>query len=203
MFKGSATLLASLAAAVAFPLLALATPLPGWWAAATSVAVFVGVWLASKPSSGGGLSDDAVLEAQGETSRRLVADAVDAIARLRKAAGAIRDPDMRDQVTALMQTGERVVKDVRENPDRAMSVRRLLTFYLPNAASVAEGWRTLESRTSASATERMTQARDVMKSLTSACAQYADDVAEPELQSLDLDLKILKDALKADQNSLT
>ena len=110
---------------------------------------------------------------------------------------------MRDQVTALMQTGERVVKDVRENPDRAMSVRRLLTFYLPNAASVAEGWRTLESRTSASATERMTQARDVMKSLTSACAQYADDVAEPELQSLDLDLKILKDALKADQKSLT
>jgi hypothetical protein len=95
------------------------------------------------------------------------------------------------------------VKDVRENPDRAMAVRRLLTFYLPNAASVAEGWRTLESRTSASATERMTQARDVMKSLTAAFDQYADAVAEPELQSLDLDLKILKDALKADQKSLT
>jgi hypothetical protein len=203
MFKGSATLLASLAAAVTFPLLALATPLPWWWAAGASAAVFVGVWLAGKPSSGGGLSDDAVLEARGDTSRRLVADAVDAIARLRKAAGSIRDPDMREQVSALLQTGERVVKDVRENPDRAMAVRRLLTFYLPNAASVAEGWRTLETRTSASATERMTQARDVMKSLTAAFDQYADAVAEPELQTLDLDLKILKDALKADQKSLT
>jgi len=203
MFKGSATLLASLAAAVTFPLLALATPLPWWWAAGASAAVFVGVWLAGKPSSGGGLSDDAVLEARGDTSRRLVADAVDAIARLRKAAGSIRDPDMREQVAALLETGERVVKDVRENPDRAMAVRRLLTFYLPNAASVAEGWRTLETRTSASATERMTQARDVMKSLTAAFDQYADAVAEPELQSLDLDLKILKDALKADQKSLT
>jgi 5-bromo-4-chloroindolyl phosphate hydrolysis protein len=177
--------------------------LPWWWAAGASVAVFVGVWLAGKPSSGGGLSDDAVLEARGDTSRRLVTDAVDAIARLRKAAGSIRDPDMREQVAALLQTGERVVKDVRENPDRAMAVRRLLTFYLPNAASVAEGWRTLETRTSASATERMTQARDVMKSLTAAFDQYADAVAEPELQSLDLDLKILKDALKADQKSLT
>ena len=88
-------------------------------------------------------------------------------------------------------------------PAFAAALREAGSFYLPNAASVAEGWRTLETRTSASATERMTQARDVMKSLTAAFDQYADAVAEPELQSLDLDLKILKDALKADQKSLT
>ncbi|HWW24753.1 MAG TPA: hypothetical protein VNZ85_02535 [Caulobacter sp.] len=44
----------------------------------------------------------------------------------------------------------------------------------------------------------MTQTREVMGGLSQAFAKYADDVAEPELQTLDLDLRVLKDALKAD-----
>jgi hypothetical protein len=192
-----ATLLASLAAALAFPLLALVLHLPWWLAALVTAAIFAGVWLVLKPPAGGGVLDDTALEARNDTSRLLLAEASEAVARLQKVGKSIRDPGMRDQVARLTQTGERVLKDVRETPARAMAVRRLLTFYLPNAASVAEGWRTLESR-AAPSTERMTQAREVMHGLTDAFAKYADDVAEPELETLDLDLKVLKDALKAD-----
>ena len=46
--------------------------------------------------------------------------------------------------------------------------------------------------------ERIDQTRSTMHALGQAFAKFADDVAEPQLQELDLDLKVLNDALKAD-----
>ena len=73
----------------------------------------------------------------------------------------------------------------------------MLTFYLPNAASLAEGWRTLETRSSPSP-ERIAQTRETMQALGDAFGKFADQAVAPQLQALDLDLKVLNDALKAD-----
>jgi hypothetical protein len=86
---------------------------------------------------------------------------------------------------------------VRADPTRAMAVRRLLTFYLPNAASLAEGWVALEGRALPSP-ERMTQTGQTLRSLNEAFAKFADDMAEPQMQTLDVDLKVVNDALKSD-----
>jgi hypothetical protein len=151
----------------------------------------------------------------------LLTDALAALGRLQAAAKAIHDPAMRAQVQSLAATGDKVVKGVKANPERAMAVRRLLTFYLPNAASLAEGWRALEDRarpTDERVTQtrdtmlaqnqafsqfaddlvRVTQTRDTMLALNQAFSQFADDLVEPQLQTLDLDLKVLNDALHAD-----
>ncbi|MGR4866158.1 5-bromo-4-chloroindolyl phosphate hydrolysis family protein [Caulobacter sp. LARHSG274] len=199
MGRGAATLLAAVAAAVTLPLLALGLSLPWWLALALALAVFGGVWLVLKPSGdpGPGLTDEAVLDARSATAQGLLLEATTAMDRLRKVRREIQDPPMRAEIAHLLEVGDKVVREVREDPSRAMAVRRLLTFYLPNAASVADGWRTLEAR-SVPSTARMTQTREVMGGLSQAFAKYADDVAEPELQTLDLDLKVLKDALKAD-----
>lgn len=202
MRRGTSTLLAAVAAALTLPLLALGLNLPWWLALLVAVAVFGGVWLMLKPGGGlgVGLSDASLLEARSDTAQGLLREAADAIERLRKVRREIKDAPMRTEIARLLEVGDKVVREVREDPSRAMAVRRLLTFYLPNAASVADGWRTLETRATPSA-ERMTQTREVMGGLSQAFAKYADDVAEPELQTLDLDLKVLKDALKADLSS--
>jgi len=76
-------------------------------------------------------------------------------------------------------------------------VRRLLSFYLPNAASLAEGWRALETRITPS-DDRMNQTRETVKALGDAFDRFADQASEPQLKTLDLDLKVLNDALKSD-----
>ena len=199
MGRDTPILISGVAAAVALPVLALGLGLPLWLSAVIAAAVFAGAWLLlrSGGGAGAGLTDDALMDARYDTARDLLADGSGAQERLLKAVRAVKDAPMRAEIQNLADTGARVIKEVRADPDRAMPVRRLLTFYLPNAASLAEGWIALESRTHPSP-ERMEQTRSTMKSLGDAFAKFADDVAEPQLQALDLDLKVLNDALKSD-----
>ncbi len=195
--RGESTLLAGGAAAVALPVLALGAHLPLLVAGAVSAAVFAGVWLLSPGPTSRGLDVDALTEAQGGTARALTADAQGSLDRLRAAGKGVRDPQMKAAVDKLAATAGRVLQDLRDAPDRVMAVRRLLTFYLPNAASLAEGWRALEATARPSA-ERVAQTRSTMAALDEAFTRFADDLQAPQLQTLDLDLKVLNDALKAD-----
>jgi hypothetical protein len=197
MGRGTATLLAGLGGGLALPVLALGLNLPLWLAAVLAAAVFGGLTLLLRPGGGPGLTDDAVLEARGQTAQVLLQEATPALDRLRKAAKAIGDQGLRDQIRGLASVGDKVVGEVRADPDRAMAVRRLLSFYLPNAANVAEGVVALQGRASPDPV-RLAQARDTLGGLTEAFNKYADDVSQPQLAALDLDLKVLNDALKAD-----
>jgi len=62
---------------------------------------------------------------------------------------------------------------------------------------VADGWRALENKHTP-APEIELQTRETMAALNDAFGRFADEAHEPQLQTLDLDLKVLKDALKAD-----
>ena len=199
MSRGTAILIAAIAAALVLPLATLGLRLPLWVGAPIAAGVFFGAWLVLRSISTApdGFDADAVNDARSETSRMLLNTASAPLARLEAAAKAITDPAMRAQVRSLADTGQKVVQGVKADPDRAMAVRRLLTFYLPNAASLAEGWRALETRAQPS-DERMKQTRETMQSLNQAFSQFADNLVEPQLQTLDVDLKVLKDALQAD-----
>jgi hypothetical protein len=198
MTRGAAILTAGIVAGIVLPLATLGLGLPLWLSAVIAGGVFGGTWLVTRSAGpADGFDAEAVSDARSETSRALLAEAAPAMGRLAAAAKAIRDPGMRSQVQSLTDTGEKVIRGVKANPDRAMAVRRLLTFYLPNAASLAEGWRALEDRAKPT-DERVTQTRDTMRALNQAFSQYADDLVEPQLQTLDLDLKVLNDALHSD-----
>jgi hypothetical protein len=193
-------MLAGAAAAIALPLLTLGLNLPLWLAALIAAALFGGLWMVLRPGGGPGMgqvSDEAVLEARSDTARGLLLEASRSVDQLKAAAKAIKDKPMGEEVRQLAAIGEKVLGEVRDDPNRAMAVRRLLTFYLPNAASLAEGWRTLEGRALPSP-ERVSQTREIMHGLTQAFGQFADQAVEPQLQTLDLDLKVLRGALKSD-----
>jgi hypothetical protein len=170
MERGTSTLVAGVAAAVALPVSALLLGLPLWLSAAIAAGVFIGLRLALRPR-GLGLRLDDMAEARSETVRSLTAEATAALGRLNGAAREIEDPPMKATVGALATTAGAILTQVKDQPERAMAVRRLLTFYLPNAAAIAEGWQTLESNANPSS-ERMVQTREVMGALLQAFAQF-------------------------------
>jgi 5-bromo-4-chloroindolyl phosphate hydrolysis protein len=196
MERGTSTLLAGALGAIALPVCVFLLHLPFWLSVIVAVGVFVGLRLALRPS-GFGLKLDDMSEAQRETVQGLIGDGNEALDRLKRTIPNIKDARMKAMVQNLGTTADKVFARLKGNPDRAMTVRRLLTFYLPNAASIAEGWQTLEQNADPSP-QRMAQTRDVMGALNDAFAKFVTEADAPELQDLDLSLKVVKDSLKAD-----
>ncbi|MEJ0024820.1 MAG: 5-bromo-4-chloroindolyl phosphate hydrolysis family protein [Rhizomicrobium sp.] len=196
MDRGTSTLIAGIAGGLAFPLLALVLGLPLWLSLIVALAIFGGLLLMLRPS-GFGLNLDAMTEAQSDTVRGLIGDGTAALGRIKRIAPAIKDTAMQASLRTLAKTGDQIVAHVQGDTSRAMAVRRFLTFYLPNAASIAEGWQVLES-SAGSTPQRMQQARDVIALLNEAAAKYAGEADAPELSELDLSLKVVKDSLKSD-----
>ena len=141
--------------------------------------------------------EGAVSDGRADTARELVAEGQAALERLRRTGRAIRDELMREEIKLLTMKADRVIREAQADPDCAMQVRRLFTFYLPNAASVAEGWRVLENKPEPEP-ELSTQARETVAALNDAFTRFAEEMHEPKLQTLDLDLKVLNNALKDD-----
>jgi len=195
--RGSAILVSAGAAAAALPGGAFLVHLPLWMAGSLSGAVFVGLFLVLRSGAPETLDEQALDDARAQTGRSLIPDAAASLDRMKKAMTLIKDPAVRGQIGDLVRTGQKVLGDVRTDPTRAMAVRRLLTFYLPNAASIAEGWVALESKASPSP-ERMAQTGQTLRSLNEAFTKFSDDMVEPQMQTLDLDLKVVNDALKSD-----
>ena len=195
--RGSAILVSAGAAAAALPGEAFLVHLPLWMAASLSGAVFVGVFLVLRSGAPGALDEQTLDGARAQTGRSLIPDAAASLERMKQALTLTKDPAVRGQIGDLVRTGQKVLGEVRADPRRAMAVRRLLTFYLPNAASIAEGWVALENKATPSP-ERMAQTGQTLRSLNEAFTKFSDDMVEPQMQTLDLDLKVVNDALKAD-----
>ncbi|MBW3559663.1 MAG: 5-bromo-4-chloroindolyl phosphate hydrolysis family protein [Proteobacteria bacterium] len=204
MTSGGAATIAGIVAALLPPPLVLALGVPAWVAVMLAFAVFVGLFLLLKPKNRpapGRLDPAAVSDQRRGTAADLLREGEAALDRLRAAPRRIHDQLMREEIRLLTMKADRVLREVRHDPDKVMAVRRLLTFYLPNAASVAEGWRALENKSEPSP-ERVRETRQTMAQLNDAFTRFADDLHEPQLQTLDLDLKVLNDALRQDLDLL-
>jgi hypothetical protein len=195
--RGTAILLAAVAAAVVMPVAGIGLHLPIWLDLGLSGGTFAGGFLLLRSGKQASLDAEMLADARNQTGLGLIPDAAASLDRMKKALALIKDPGVRGQVDGLVRTGAKVLGDVRADPSRAMAVRRLLTFYLPNAASIAEGWVALEGRATPSP-ERMAQTGATLRSLNEAFAKFSDDMVEPQMQTLDIDLKVVNDALKAD-----
>ena len=193
--SGAAALIAGTVAALTPPVLVLGFDQPvglGLGLGFGLGGALFGMLGLGRGGAGRGLS-----ERRESTAHALLDEGQAALDRLRRAARMIRDPLVVQQLKLLAESAERVFQEARANPEAVMPVRRLFTFYLPNAASVAEGWRALEVKPEPEPALEA-QARETMASLNVAFARFADEMHEPKMQALDLDLKVLNSALHQD-----
>ncbi len=146
--------------------------------------------------------DSTVLDAgQREAARQILSDAIADVSRLQAAGKRIQAEAVRGQVQHLAQLFNTTIDQVRREPERLGSVRRLLTFYAPRAADIAEGYATIEKGARPDPT-RLERAATSLRKLESAWAQFADKLTEPERTNLDIELDLLDQSLKSDTETI-
>jgi hypothetical protein len=185
----SAALLIGLSALTHFPFLV---------SAVISVLVFAGLIFVLAPRQlFEGLDLRSIGGSQVAFARELLAQAQPAADRLAAAAGSIADKDMKAKVKNLSDIATDVISKVEAKPSTAPSVRRFLTYYVPQAAEVAEGYATLADRRAPSQ-QRLANVGAVITKLQDAFVHYADSLADSELGTLDVDLRLIQESLKED-----
>ncbi|CAH2409448.1 5-bromo-4-chloroindolyl phosphate hydrolysis family protein [Mesorhizobium escarrei] len=130
-------------------------------------------------------------------ARELLAQAQPAADRLAAAARSISDKDMQAKVKNLSDIAADVISRVEAKPESAPAVRRFLTYYVPQAAEVAEGYATLANRRTPSQV-RLASVGAVITKLQDAFVHYADSLADSELGTLDVYLRLIQESLKED-----
>lgn len=130
-------------------------------------------------------------------ARDLLTEATPALDRLTATGAHIKDPAVATQVKHLASIASDVFAKVEASPANASAVKRFLSYYLPQAAQVADAYDVLEDQ-HAPDPARLTEVRGVIAKLEAAFAHYADGLAETELGSLDTDLRLIEASLKED-----
>ena len=190
-------IIAGVVAAIVLPGLAL-IGVPFVIAALIAAVAFAGIVVLLSPRKlFEGLNISAIGKEKVAFAQDLLNDAVPAAARLREAAGRIADKTVKDRVLHLAAICEDVFAKVEANPANASAVRRFLSYYVPRAAEVAEGYAVLEDK-HAPDPAKLAEVAGVVEKLEGAFVHYADGLADSELGSLDIDLKLIQASLKED-----
>ena len=130
-------------------------------------------------------------------ARELLAQAQPAADRLAATARAISNKDMAAKVKNLSDIAADVISKVEAKPESAPAVRRFLTYYVPQAAEVAEGYAALANQRVPNQA-RLANVGSVVTKLQDAFVHYADSLADSELGTLDVDLRLIQESLKED-----
>lgn len=191
-------LVAGLVALVLVPLLTFGLGVPFLVAAPIGAVVFAGLVLLLSPRRlFEGIDVGRIGSGRVEFARSLLADAMPAAARLSAVSGRLRNEAVGVKIGHLAEIADEVFKKVEANPERAASVRRFLSYYLPRAAEVAEGYERLE-KLRVPETTRLAGVTELIDKLEDAFVHYADGLAEADLGTLDTDLRLIKASLKED-----
>ncbi|MCJ2043522.1 5-bromo-4-chloroindolyl phosphate hydrolysis family protein [Methylobacterium sp. J-078] len=204
--RSSVDLWAGLAGGIFAPVASFGFGLPLWASLPGAVLIFVGTRLAFAPRGlfeelDGKALDGKTLDAAGlDLAREVLTAAQVDLARLRAAAHAVREPSARRDLDHLHTVAARVIGEVERTPRRLSSVRRLLTYYLPAAVRLGEGYGVLEGANRPDHA-RLDAAGALIGRLDTVFARHADRLSAPEIEGLDVELKLLADAIRTEERS--
>lgn len=161
-----------------------------------------GVYLTLSRGAGEVDFDESKLDAgQRETARQILSEALADVARLERAAKRIHSSSTRKQAMHLTALFNTTIADVTRDPERLSSVRRLLTFYAPRAADIAEAYVNIENSPLPDRV-RLDRAEASLRKIDEAWAHFADKLAAPDKTNLDIELDLLDQSLKTDLEKL-
>jgi 5-bromo-4-chloroindolyl phosphate hydrolysis protein len=163
----------------------------------------LGLYLALSRSGAGVEIESDVLDAgQRETARQILSEAMSDVYRLQSAGKRIKAETVRGQVQHLTELFNKTIAEVRREPERLGTVRRLLTFYAPRAADIAEGYASVECSARPDQA-RLSRAESSLAKLDQAWVHFTDKLAEPDRANLDIELDLLDQSLKSDMETLS
>lgn len=199
--RSSVDLWAGLAGGIFAPVASFGFGLPLWASLPGAVLIFVGTRLAFAPRGlFEGLDGKALDAAALDLAREVLTAAQVDLVRLGAAAHAVREPSARRDLDHLHTVAGRVISEVERTPRRLSSVRRLLTYYLPAAVRLGEGYGVLEGANRPDHA-RLDAAGALIGRLDTVFARHADRLSAPEIEGLDVELKLLADAIRAEERS--
>lgn len=191
-------IVAGVVTAILVPVLAFGAGMPFWIAAVIGLLVFAGlVFLLAPRRLFEGLNINAIGRGRVAFARELLEGAVPAAQRLEAAADDIADKQTAARVRHLAEIAADVFRKVEARPESANAVRRFLSYYLPRASEVAEGFAVIEAKR-APDRKQLEDVRAVLVKLEDAFVHYADSLVDDALGSLDTDLRLIQASLKED-----
>lgn len=191
-------ILAGLVTAILVPVLTFAAGMPFWIAAVVGLPVFAGlVFLLAPRRLFEGLDIKVIGRGRLAFARELLEAAVPSAQRLEAAADDITDKQTAARVRHLAEIAADVFRTVEAKPESANAVRRFLSYYLPRAAEVAEGFAAIEAKR-APDIKQLEDVRAVLVKLEDAFVHYADSLVDDALGTLDTDLRLIQASLKED-----
>lgn len=193
--------LGAAAAAAIMPILVLAFGAPLWLSGAGAFGLFLGSlflprralpawpWRAKSINAVPGFDGLPAL-------RAALAQAEPALARLERCAESAHPP-MGDKLQRMADIGRGVIAQIRQEPARLAIVQRLLTYYLPSAADIAEGYCQLAADGLAPPA-RLAAAEGLLQRLEAAIGHFASQLMHQDLNDLDAEIRLIDAALKED-----
>lgn len=127
----------------------------------------------------------------------LYAEAEPAVGRLRQAAKEIRDAALRQRYEHLATVAQAILDALDADPENLSRVRRFMIYYLPRAADLAEGAAVLSKQTNPDV-KRFRDLVELTGRLDEAFTAFSDSMVDYDLERLDLEMKLMKDALDED-----
>lgn len=191
-------IVAGVVTAILVPVLTFTAGMPFWIAAVIGLLVFAGlVFLLAPRRLFEGLNIKAIGRGRVAFARELLEGATPAAQRLEAAADGIADKQTAARVRHLAEIAADVFHKVEAKPESANAVRRFLSYYLPRAAEVAEGFAVIEAKR-APDIKQLEDVRAVLVKLEDAFVHYADSLVDDALGTLDTDLRLIQASLKED-----
>lgn len=198
MAAGTNWIAGGLVAAVLLPVLSLGVGIPFWIALVISATAGGGVLALLEPGRlFPRLEASGAARAKIEFARELLVEAAPQADRIEAAARSIRAGRVADQTKHLAAVARDIFAGIEKDPLRVDRVRRFLTYYLPQAADIAEAYGTLERSPTPDAA-RIAATGELIDRLDSAFTRYAANVQDAALDNLDIELKLLRSSLDQD-----
>jgi 5-bromo-4-chloroindolyl phosphate hydrolysis protein len=192
-------IVAGLAGGLFAPVATFGFGLPWWASVPGAILVFFGVRLAVQPRQlFEGFNFGATDRASLELARNILSDAHGQLERLAEVVRDTRTASVRERLEHLRAIAAGVVDEVEQKPSRVNNVRRLLTYYLPAAVRLADGYRVLE-RANDPDRERLSATDAMIGRLDQVFGRYADRLSQEEVEGLDVELRLLESSIRDEQ----
>lgn len=191
-------LAAGVVAASALPLCAVMLGLPFPVALVIATGLYAGIALVLAPRRATErINPGQVGRVQAELVAELIEQGETTVARLHEAARGLSSRTAGRTTSHLAEVAQGILDRLAAEPGKLPAVRRFLTYYLPRSAEIAEGLGIVERQRTPDV-QRLAEIEATLTKLDQAFTYYADSFAQAELDTLDVELKLLGRSLAED-----